>query len=124
MLIICPIQHTIGLFINPFPHMTPLQQTKFLKTWLQEKKLLKTSNFSFSHHVFNYFHLLYFHLKKVSKFFWVCFQSRLLQICCMWEMVKELFPLTKPQLLKKAQNKRIRYKLGKQKQLDIDIALF
>ena len=34
------------------------------------------------------FNWLYFDLKGVSIYFQVCFQSCLLQICCMWERVK------------------------------------
>ena len=39
--------------------------------------------------MFDKYLLLYFHLKGVSNYFLVCFQSRLLQMCCMWERVKE-----------------------------------
>ena len=61
----------------------------FLKTWRQKKKLLKASNFSFGHHVFNTNQLLFFHLKGFSVLLPRYFQSRLLQICCMWERVKQ-----------------------------------
>ena len=47
----------------------------FLKTWRQRKKMLKTSNFYFCHHVFNSIQLLYFHLKVVSKCVRVCFSK-------------------------------------------------
>ena len=42
---------------NPFPHIDASDASAaevFLKTWRQKKKLLKSSNFSFFHHVFNY----------------------------------------------------------------------
>ena len=89
----------------PFPHvdassLTPLMQT-VLKTLRQMKKLLKTSNFPFCHHVFNSIQLLFFHLKGfsvlllnvfnvVSCRFDVCGKElkSLLQIRCMWERVK------------------------------------
>ena len=61
----------------------------FLKTCKQKKKLIKTSNLSYCHHVFNSIQLLHFHLQGVSKRIWVCFQSHLLQICCMWEKVNK-----------------------------------
>ena len=54
--------------LNPFPHIVAfwrLCKDDFLKTCWQKKKLLKTSNFSFIHHVFNSIQLLYFHLKGV-----------------------------------------------------------
>ena len=38
--------------------------------------------------MFSTLQLLYFQLKGVSNFCWVCVQSHLLQNCCMWESVK------------------------------------
>ena len=88
---------------NPFPHIDAfwcLCSKQLLKTWRQKKKLLKTSNFSFCHHVFNSVQLLYFHLKWVSNFVQVCRQSRLLQICRMWERVKPTFETLRQEKIK------------------------
>ena len=70
-----------------------------VKTLWQIKKLLKTSNFSFCHHVFNSIQLFHFHLKGVSKNIWVCFQNHLLQICCIWERVKHYTSKEEPHYL-------------------------
>ena len=64
---------------------------RFLETWRQKEKLLKTSIFSFCHRVFNSIQLLYFHFQRFSILISRCFQSRLLQNWCMWERVN-LFP--------------------------------
>ena len=45
----------------------------FLKTWRQKKKLLKMSNFSFCHHVFNSIHL---------KGFFLCFCLDVCKVVC------------------------------------------
>ena len=82
------IQVTLCHWPFPFHFLTHLQQTAF---WKHEKRrnCSKRAISPFCHHVFNSIQLLYFHLKGVSKRFWVRFQSRLLQICCMWKRVKE-----------------------------------
>ena len=93
-----------------FPHATNLQHTTFktIQVKMQKfsvnkeycfnpfptyrhllTKLLKISNFSFCHNVFNFFHLW-----RVSMFLPRCFQSLLLQICCMWERVNRLENIT------------------------------
>ena len=64
--------------LNPFPHKDVSAADGVLKTWRQEEKLLKTTNYSFCHHVFNSIQSLYFHLKGVSNCLRVCFQSLLL----------------------------------------------
>ena len=48
---------------NPFPHIDT-----FLKTWRQKKKLLRTSNFSFCHHVFNSIQLFFLSFKGSFQF--------------------------------------------------------
>ena len=45
------------------------------------------SNFSYGHTVFNFIYLLL----GFFRFLPLCFQSRLLQICCIWERVKLTF---------------------------------
>ena len=57
---------------------------RLLKTVWPKVKLLMMSNFSFGHNVFNLSYLLW----RFYRFLSLCFQSRLLQICCMWERVK------------------------------------
>ena len=77
--------------INPFPHIDVfwrLNRRQPFENKSTKEKLLKMSNFSFCYHVFNSFQLLCFHLKGVYNFVGVCFQSRLLQICCIWERDK------------------------------------
>ena len=56
----------------------------------QKKKLLKTSNFSFCHNVFNSF-FNNFKPSFMEIFFMFLYVSHLLQICCMWERVKYFF---------------------------------
>ena len=71
----------------PFPPIDALWRIcsrRLLKTSWQTEKLLTMSNFSFCHDVFNSFRYYTFIFRKNSR----CFQSRLLQICCMWEGVK------------------------------------
>ena len=84
----CMKFNALGSFFsfNPFPHIDAfwhLWSRRLLKTMWQKKKLLKTSNFSFSH---PYLWKIVMFLSK----YW----SRLLQICCMWESVIPLFSPT------------------------------
>ena len=78
-------------FVNPFPHIDAFwhlcSRRLFENMATKVENLLKTSNFSFCHHVFNSIQLLFFHLKGFSVLLPVCFQSRLLQIFGMWERV-------------------------------------
>ena len=82
--------HNMGLEFYPFPHIDTfwtLCSRRLLKTaWLKEK-ILKTSNFSIDHNfynsIFNYPMFIYRDLPRR-------YQSRLLQIWCMWERVKTM----------------------------------
>ena len=65
----------------------------FLKLLWQKKKLLNTSNFSFCHNVFNSFQQVHSYILRYSILLSTCFQSCLLQICCMWERVQVLMNL-------------------------------
>ena len=58
-----------------------------LKIFWQMDKSLMSSNFSICQNFFNSIWWLYIHLKNISIFLRVCFQCRLLRICCMWERV-------------------------------------
>ena len=72
--------------IKPFPHTDSfwrLYSRRFLKTLWQKWKLLMMSNFPFCHFQSNIFFL----------YPSVCFESHLLQICCMWERVKLMYVL-------------------------------
>ena len=57
------------------------------------KKLLKTSNFSFCHNVFNLFSVIIPSFLGIFRILRRCFQSRQLQIWCIWERVNP-FPHT------------------------------
>ena len=72
---------------DPFPHTKASATEKKLKTLWQMEKWLMMSNFSickiFST-IFKGYSLIY---KSLSISLLICFQSHLLQICCMWEWV-------------------------------------
>ena len=78
--------------INPFPPADAFWRNssrRLLKTLWPKVKLFMMSNFSFGHNVFNFIYKLSYLLWRFFRFLSLCFQSRLLQICCMWEMVKK-----------------------------------
>ena len=60
---------------------------RLLKTLWPKVKLLMMSNFSIGHHVFNFIQQLSYLLWRFFMFLSLRFQSRLLQICCMWKRV-------------------------------------
>ena len=75
-----------------FPHvytntLLPLCSKQLLKSLWQKEKLLTMNNFSICHNVLNFIQWVFYHFLRVSIFFrW--FQSRLVQIFCIWERVK------------------------------------
>ena len=73
---------------NPFPHIDAFWRIcsrRLLKTQWQKETLLKTSNSSFCHNVFYFFSNYTYNYRDFPYFSSRHFQSRLLQICCMWE---------------------------------------
>ena len=61
---------------------------RLLKTLWPKVKLLMMSNFSFGHNVFNFIQQLSYLLWTFFRLLSQCFQSRLLQMCCMPDRVK------------------------------------
>ena len=57
------------------------------KLWGPKVKLLMISNCSFGHNIFNFIQQLSYLWWRIFRFLSLCFQSRLLQISCMWERV-------------------------------------
>ena len=79
------------MFFNPFPLAKAFwrnSSSRLLKTLWPKGKWLITSNFPFDHNVFSFILQLSYLLWSFFRFLPQCFQSRLLQICCMWERVK------------------------------------
>ena len=77
-----------ALLVNPFPLIDTfwcLCSRRLLKTLWQKEKLLKTSNFSLCHNVFNFLSVIIHSFKEAFPVLPRCFQSRLLHIFCMWE---------------------------------------
>ena len=59
----------------------------FLKRWRQKKKSHKKEKFLLLLPCFQLYSTLFFHLNEFSVLLSRCFQSRVLQICRMWERV-------------------------------------
>ena len=82
-------QSNVGLLrLTPFPPAYAFCSRRLFKTLWPKTKLFMMSSFSFGHNVFNFILQYSYILFRFFTFLFICFQSRLLRNCCMWERVK------------------------------------